>query len=62
MWTPQTLKDGKKTSYGLGVVVEGQGQQLKIWHNGAQDETKSGQQCETQQQDSFPKADNLHGY
>lgn len=41
MWTPQTLKDGKKTSYGLGVVVEGQGQQLKIRHNGAQDETKT---------------------
>ncbi len=41
MWTPQTLKDGKKTSYGLGVVVGGQGQQLKIWHNGAQDETKT---------------------
>ncbi len=41
MWTPQALKDGKTTSYGLGVVVEGQGQQLKIWHNGAQDETKT---------------------
>lgn len=41
MWTPQTLQDGKKTSYGLGVVVEGQGQRLKIWHNGAQDETKT---------------------
>lgn len=41
MWTPQTLNDGKKTTYGLGVVVGGQGQELKIWHNGAQDETKT---------------------
>lgn len=41
MWTPQTLQDGQRTTYGLGVVVEGKGQQLKISHNGAQDETKT---------------------
>ena len=41
MWTAQSTKGGKTTTYGLGVAVEGSGKNLKVSHNGSQDETKT---------------------
>ena len=41
MWTNQVLKNGSKSNYGLGVVVEGEGSSLKISHSGSQDETRT---------------------
>jgi len=41
MWTRQTLSDGKEAGYGLGFVVEGSGESLKISHGGSQEETKT---------------------
>jgi CubicO group peptidase (beta-lactamase class C family) len=38
MWTPQTLSDGSKTTWGLGFTIEDQGG-LKVSHGGKQDET-----------------------
>lgn len=41
MWTPQSTNDGTVTEMGLGVVVTRQNGQLKISHNGKQDETRT---------------------
>lgn len=41
MWTPQKTFDGQTSSYGLGFVVQGDGERLKISHNGSQNETKT---------------------
>lgn len=41
MWTRQKTLDARESNYGLGVVVEGAGRELKISHNGSQDETKT---------------------
>lgn len=41
MWQPQQTSDGRISSYGLGFVVQGDGEDLKISHNGSQDETKT---------------------
>ncbi|MEP3481747.1 MAG: serine hydrolase domain-containing protein [Fuerstiella sp.] len=41
MWTAQKTKTGATSTYGLGVVVSGSGQTLKISHNGSQDETRT---------------------
>lgn len=41
MWTQQTTIDGKQSNYGLGVVVTGSGETIKISHNGSQDETRT---------------------
>lgn len=41
MWTNQTTTNGNKTTYGLGVVVQGEGDWIKVSHNGSQDETKT---------------------
>ena len=39
MWTPQVMKSGKATQYGLGFVVEDVRQGFKVSHNGGQAET-----------------------
>lgn len=41
MWTNQTLRDGSRIQYGLGVIVEGEGMSLKVSHNGSQNETRT---------------------
>ena len=41
MFEDQTTKDKKTTGIGLGVYVSGTGKNLKISHNGSQDETKT---------------------
>lgn len=41
MWTNQTTLDGKSSNYGLGVLVEGKDNTLKVSHNGSQEETKT---------------------
>lgn len=41
MWTPQPLKNGDVSNYGLGVAINGSGQNLKVSHNGSQDETRT---------------------
>lgn len=41
MWTNQHMIDGRKSKFGLGVAVQGEGRSLKISHNGSQDETRT---------------------
>jgi len=41
MWTPQKTSDGEIQKYGLGVAVSGEGDDLKVSHNGSQDETRT---------------------
>lgn len=41
MWTRQETSAGEKTAVGLGFFVEGQGSELKIWHNGSQEKSKT---------------------
>lgn len=41
MWTPQKLNNGRSSTYGLGVRVSGRGRNLKVSHNGSQDETRT---------------------
>lgn len=41
MWTPQKLSNGGTSAYGLGVRVSGSGRNLKVSHNGSQDETRT---------------------
>ncbi len=43
MWTPQNLRNGEPTGYGLGFGVGGaeQGGRLRIAHNGSQEKTKT---------------------
>lgn len=41
MWTNQHTIDGKKSKFGLGVAVQGEGRSLRISHNGSQDETRT---------------------
>ena len=41
MWTRQATTDGKKTSYGLGFKISGEGKNLKIAHGGAQEKTRT---------------------
>ena len=41
MWTPQVRSDGSPSGYGLGVAVSGRGKDLKVSHNGSQDETRT---------------------
>ncbi len=41
MWTPQTTDTGTLTSYGLGFLVEGSGENLKVSHSGAQPKTRT---------------------
>jgi CubicO group peptidase (beta-lactamase class C family) len=41
MWTQQPFKTGQLSDYGLGVRVSGEGNDLKIWHSGSQEETKT---------------------
>ena len=41
MWTPQKLSNGETSAYGLGVRVSGSGRNLKVSHNGSQDETRT---------------------
>ena len=41
MWEPQSTRDGKVTDYALGFGVDGQGDSLRVSHNGAQRETRT---------------------
>lgn len=41
MWKQQAISSGELFSYGLGVWVSGQGRNLRVSHNGAQDETRT---------------------
>ncbi len=41
MWTAQETTDGADTCFGLGVLVEGKGAGLKVFHAGKQDEVRS---------------------
>lgn len=40
-WQRQTTLTGKKTRYGLGFSVSGQGKDLKVGHSGAQEKTRT---------------------
>ncbi len=41
MWTPQKTSDGAISRYGLGVAVSGKDRDLKVSHNGSQEETRT---------------------
>lgn len=40
-WKPQTTLDGQVTEMGLGFSVDGDGQQLRVSHNGSQEKSKT---------------------
>lgn len=40
-WKPQTTLDGTITEMGLGFSVDGEGQQLRVSHNGSQEKSKT---------------------
>ena len=41
MWTPQRTRDGTATGIGLGFMLQGRGQRLRVSHNGSQEKTRT---------------------
>ncbi len=41
MWSPQKTNDGQLTRYGLGFVVSGDGEDLRVSHGGSHEEVKT---------------------
>ena len=41
MWTPQRTQDGTVTGIGLGFMLQGSGQRLRVSHNGSQEKTRT---------------------
>lgn len=41
MWTVQPAGDGSPTKFGLGIIVDGAGNALRVSHDGSQDKTKT---------------------
>ncbi|MCH2126322.1 MAG: beta-lactamase family protein [Pirellulaceae bacterium] len=41
MWTPQTTISGKNTEVGLGFFISQQNNRLKVFHNGAQEKSRT---------------------
>jgi len=41
LWTPQPLKDKSPTTWGLGFVLGGSGDKLRVSHGGSQNETRT---------------------